>query len=349
MKKWLMAFALCSVSTLSLAQTIRPEVLTALQSAQAQQQAGNLTAAKQQLARLSLTAGSLEQALVWRSQAYLSWAEEDYSAAVSYFAKALDSKKLTAQQQQEDTQNLVDLALASQQYQIALNRLQQLPVNQARTLQKLQALQALGNTQQVKQVAEQLQVKNLTVVQLESLLAADLTNKNYLTAGIWLQQLLVLESDNSQYWQQLAAVQQLAGKPQQAFATLHAAYIKQVDLDAAEWQRMLDLARASDQPWQAAQLLEDLLQKQILTNSEENQLLLAQLYWQAKDRPAAINAYQQLLKNHNHADYWLALAQLHLQQSQLDEGHKALQQAKQLSADPQQVSALALWLGQEAS
>ena len=344
-KAWLAATCLTVISASAWsAQVIQPEVLNALQQAQAQQQQGQTAAAKQLLERLQLKAKSAEQALVWRSLAYLSWSEQDYAATLDYLQQALQSGQLTAAQASEDRQNFVELALAQGRYQAALAQLALLPVTPQRQLLEIQALQALGKTQAVRQLAQQLSAENLALDSLQSLLAAALKQEDYTVAAIWQRQLLLQAPENTAHWRQLAVIQQRAEDWLGAFSTLHAAYLKQLPLTAEDWQRMVELAQVSGQPWQAARLLQELLARQQVPSTQASQTQLARLYWQAKERELALRLFRELAETYQQAEDWLAVAQLALQVDQLELGQQALVKAKQQGAEAAAIAQLERWL-----
>ena len=55
---------------------------------------------------------SLEQALVWRSQGYLVWAQGHSKHAIDLLDKALRSNQLSAEQAAEDRLNLAELSFS---------------------------------------------------------------------------------------------------------------------------------------------------------------------------------------------------------------------------------------------
>ena len=133
------------------------------------------------------------------------------------------------------------------------------------------------------------------------------------------------------------------GQHAKALATLRTAYSKGISFKASDLDSLISLASASEQPWQAARLLEGMLQHGLLTRNASSQERLAQLHWQARDYPRAAAQYAQLAKQTGKGQHWLSLAQLEIQQGRWDAGLQALTAAEQAGANPQQVRAWRDW------
>ncbi len=125
MRRLLLTVFVCALSTQAVsAQSIAPPVFRALQSAQKAQKAGQLAEANKVLRAVKTEAGSLEQALVWRSQGYLVWAQGHSTHAIDLLGKAFRSGHLTPEQLSEDRLNLAKLNFSVKNYSQALQYLQ---------------------------------------------------------------------------------------------------------------------------------------------------------------------------------------------------------------------------------
>ena len=332
-------------SNAAAAQSIAPDVFRALQMAQTAQQAGKYTEAEQALNAVKTKPDSLEQALVWRSQGYLVWAQGHNKHAITLLDKALRSNQLSAEQVAEDRLNLAKLSFSLKNYQPALQYLEGVAATDEVLEIRIQSWQGLGRLDKALPVAEQY-LKGKTTISdnwLQFMVAANAELKRYAQAEQWQKQLLQRSPDQLKAWKQLAALQQMAGQHTKALATLRTAYSKGISFKSSDLDSLINLASASEQPWQAARLLEAMLQHGLLTRNASSQERLAQLHWQARDYPRAAAQYAQLAKQTGKGQHWLSLAQLEIQQGRWDAGLQALTAAEQAGANPQQVRAWRDW------
>lgn len=332
-------------SNATAAQSIAPDVFRALQMAQTAQQAGKYTEAEQALNAVKTKPDSLEQALVWRSQGYLVWAQGHNKHAITLLDKALRSNQLSAEQVAEDRLNLAKLSFSLKNYQPALQYLEGVAATDEVLEIRIQSWQGLGRLDKALPVAEQY-LKGKTTISdnwLQFMVAANAELKRYAQAEQWQKQLLQRSPDQLKAWKQLAALQQMAGQHAKALATLRTAYSKGISFKSSDLDSLINLASASEQPWQAARLLEAMLQHGLLTRNASSQERLAQLHWQARDYPRAAAQYAQLAKQTGKGQHWLSLAQLEIQQGRWDAGLQALTAAEQAGANPQQVRAWRDW------
>jgi len=346
MRRLLLAACVCALSTQAVsAQSIAPQVFRALQTAQAAQQAGQYAEAEQALRAVQVKPNSLEQVLIWRSQGYLVWAQGHNKHAIDLLAKALKSGQLTTEQVAEDRLNLAKLSFAIKNYQQVLHYLQDIAQTDETLEMRIQAWQGLGRLDKALPLAEQYVKGKRTISDswLQFMVGANAELKRYPQAEQWQKQVLQRSPDQLTAWKQLAALQQLAGQHSKALATLRTAYSKGINFKQADLDRLIALASASDQPWQAARLLAGMLQHGLLSASPATQERLAQLHWQARDYPRAAQQYTQLAKQTGKGQHWLNVAQLEIQQGRWDAGLQALSAAEKAGANQQQVQAWRDW------
>lgn len=326
-------------------QSIAPEVFRALQVAQTAQQAGKYAEAEQALAAVKVQSGSLEQALLWRSQGYLVWAQGHSLHAIDLLDKALASGQLTPEQIAEDRLNLAKLSFSVKKYELALKYLQGVAQSDETLEIAVQAWQGLGRLDKALPLAEQYLKGKAKISDnwLQFMVGANAELKRYSQAEQWQKQVLQRNPEQLTAWKQLAALQQLAGQHAKALATLRTAYSKGMTFQQADLESLITLASASDQPWQAARLLEGMLKHGMLANSASSQERLAQLHWQARDYLRAAQSYAQLAQQTGKGQHWLNLAQLEIQQGRWEAGLQALVAAEKAGANSQQVSAWRDW------
>lgn len=353
MWRWLVVCC-CLASTTVAAQTIDAQVLRALQEAQVAQSQGKLARAKSVLETLKPAAGSLEQALVWRQQGYLAWLAGRPARAIERLELALNSGQLNPEQLAEDRLSLAKLLVQQQRNQAALNQLKHLADN-AEVLQlSIQAWQQLGRYDRALPLAERYLAQNKGALDeqwLQFMVAGNSQLKRYTAALPWQKQLLKRQPRHVEHWRQLATLQHLADDDAAAFATLRTAHTQRLLTATSDFEMLVNLALAAEQPWQGARLLEGFLAQKKLASTPARQEQLARLYWQARERTLAINHYQALAKQSNQAGHWMILVQLALETQQWQLGEQALAAAARAGARRQEVQAWQEWLNssQEAA
>lgn len=332
-------------SQIALAQSIAPDVFRALQNAQAAQQTGRYAQAEQALQSVQVSPDSLEQALLWRSAGYLAWAQGHTQHALATLDKALQSGKLTAEQIAEDRLNLAKLSFATENYQQVEQYLQGVTSSDESLELQIQAWQKLGRLDKALPLAERYLKSQSTISDhwLQFMVSANAELKRYAQAEHWQKRIMQRSPNALSAWQQLAALQQMAGQYSKALATLRTAYSRGMTFSQADLERLISLAVASDQPWQAARLMSGMLDSGLIKASTVNQERLAQLYWQARDYQAAAAHYARLAKQTGSAQHWLSLAQLEIRQGRWHAALQALSTAEQTGANQQQVNAWRDW------
>ncbi len=327
------------------AQSIAPDVFRALQTSQAAQQAGKFAEAEQALRAVKTQPDSLEQALVWRSQGYLAWAQGRTKSAITALTQALKSGQLTAEQVTEDQLNLAKLNFSAKNYQQALHYLQKAAQTNEVLEMQIEAWQGLGRLDKALPLAERYLKSKSTISDnwLQFMVGANAELKRYKEAEKWQKRVLQRSPDKMNSWKQLAGLQQMANQHSKALATLRTAYTKGISFKQSDLDSLIALASASDQPWQAARLLDGMLKSGLMNSSQSTQERLAQLHWQARDYKNASKQYGQLAKQSGKGQHWLSLAQLEIQQGHWNAGLQALAAAEKAGANQQQVRSWRDW------
>ncbi|MCF6783831.1 tetratricopeptide repeat protein [Stutzerimonas stutzeri] len=352
MPRFLLLISLLFVASAQAAQSIDPLVFRALERAQTAQEKGDYSSARQALAQAKAKPDSLEQTLLWRSQAYLAWAEGNNKQALELLEKAVASGKLDEQLIVGERLNLARLNLLQGRYAKVVSLLGSADQGNEEILQMLvQAYQGLGQHAKALPLAERYMKANPNAADswLQFLVAVNAELKRYEAAERWQRQLLLRHPDQAKGWRQLAGLQQLAGAEGKALATLRAAHAKGVVFSESELDNLVLLASAADQPWQGAKLLQGMLESGLLASNASRRERLAMLWWQARERAPAARIYRELAEQSGAAKLWLNVAQLELEQAHWQAGLEALKQAERAGAERGKVRAWREWAESELS
>ncbi|MGK9065804.1 tetratricopeptide repeat protein [Stutzerimonas chloritidismutans] len=346
MRPLLLLASLLFMASAHAAQSIDPAVFKALERARTAQDKGEYSAARQALSGAEARAGSLEEALLWRSRAYLAWAEGDNRQALELLEKAVNSGKLDDTMLPNEHLNLAKLNLVERRYAKVVSLLGAQAKPSEEVLQMLvQAYQGLGQHPKALPLAERYVQANPNAGEtwIQFLVGANAELKRYEAAERWQRRLLEKHPNDAKSWRQLAGLQQLAGDEDKALATLRAAHTKGLRFSESELDNLVLLAGATGQPWQGAKLLQGMLDSQLLAMTAARRERLGQLWWQARERQAAAGIYRDLAAQSGSAKLWLNVAQLELEQSRWQAGLDALRQAERAGAERRKVRAWREW------
>lgn len=342
---------LLALAAPSWAQSVQPAVFMALESARQAQQRGDLEAAQRTLDAVSVKDGTLEAALLWRSRAYLAWAQGRHPAAIEALERALASGLLEPAQAEQERLNLARLNHAEGRHrQVVMLLGERAGRLEDDDLQRLiQAYQALKQPERALPLVERYLARQPRAADrwLEFAMAAHLQAGQAGEAERWQRHLLQRHPDSLVAWQRLAALQQRAGAPDKALATLRAAYTRGLRFSADELEQLVQLSVAAGQPWQGARLLGGLLEAGLLAPSAEREELQARLWWQARDRAQALRAYRSLAERSGQGAHWLRVAQLEIEQQRWQAALTALSRAEQAGAGQAQVARWRRWAQQQ--
>jgi hypothetical protein len=346
MPRFLLMISLLFAASTHAAQSIDPAVYKALERAQSAQEKGDYRAAKSALSQADAKPGSAEEALLWRSGAYLAWAEGNNRQALELLEKAVSSGKLDEAMLPTERLNLAKLNLIERRYAKVVSLLGSPAQASEDVLQMLvQAYQGLGQHAKALPLAERYVQANPNAADtwLQFLVAGNAELKRYDVAQRWQSRLLTRHPDEAKHWRQLAGLQQMAGDEDKALATLRAAHVKGLRFSEAELDNLVLLAGAAGQPWQGAKLLQGMLESKLLSSDAKRNERLGMLWWQARERPAAAKIYRDLAMQSGNGTFWMNVAQLELEQAHWQAGLDALKQAERAGAERQKVRAWREW------
>ncbi|MFI8742316.1 tetratricopeptide repeat protein [Stutzerimonas zhaodongensis] len=352
MPRLLLLISLLFAVSAQAAQSVDPSVFKALERAQSAQEKGDYGAAHRALKQAEAKPGSAEEALLWRSRAYLAWAEGNNRQALELLDKAIASGKLDESILPNERLNLAKLNLVGRRYAKVVSLLGS-PANASEeVLQMLvQAYQGLGQHAKALPLAERYVQSNPNAADtwLQFLVAGNAELKRYETAERWQSRLLARHPNQAKSWRQLAGLQQMAGDEDKALATLRAAHAKGLRFSEAELDNLVLLAGAAGQPWQGAKLLQGMLESRLLASDAKRRERLGMLWWQARERSEAAQIYRDLAAQSGSAKFWLNVAQLELEQAHWQAGLDALKQAERAGAERRKVRSWREWAEGELS
>ncbi|MBU2283020.1 MAG: tetratricopeptide repeat protein, partial [Gammaproteobacteria bacterium] len=193
MPRLLLLISLLFAASAQAAQSVDPSVFKALERAQSAQEKGDYGAAHRALKQAEAKPGSAEEALLWRSRAYLAWAEGNNRQALELLDKAIASGKLDEAILPNERLNLAKLNLVERRYAKVVSLLGS-PANASEeVLQMLvQAYQGLGQHAKALPLAERYVQANPNAADtwLQFLVAGNAELKRYETAERWQSRLL---------------------------------------------------------------------------------------------------------------------------------------------------------------
>ncbi len=305
-------------------QQISRPVFEAIAEAQRLQQAGNQAEARARLetVREDLREGSLELALVHQRLGYLAVEQDRPAEAIKWLRLGLNSGALDEQAAAQDRRNLAQLLLGAGQHAEAVGLLEQerqrgeLSTPLKRVL--VQAYSELEQYDKAIPLAEQVVAADPQADMVWYRLLAGMNHRleRYPQAERWLKVLVRRQPDQPEHWRQLAGMQSLDGRQVEAAATLRLAHEGGVSLSDQDLHNLVAVHVQAGAPWQAARLLQALLDEKLLSLNPERQRLLAQLWSQARDRERAEAAWSTLAGKSGATSDWLQVARLQLENQQ---------------------------------
>ncbi|UAW98109.1 tetratricopeptide repeat protein [Halopseudomonas nanhaiensis] len=331
-------------------QQVSPAVFEALREAQRLQQDGRPAQAREQLesVRRSLPDGSLELALVQQRLGYLAIAQDRTGDAIDWLRRALEHEVLDDQAAAQDRRNLAQLLVVEGRYSEAVRVLETqqrsgpLPLPLKRLL--VQAYNELEQYDKAIPLAEQVVTADPQVDAVWYRLLAGMNHRlgRYGQAERWLHVVLRRQPAEAEHWRQLAGMQSLDGRQIDAAATLRLAHESGVTLSEQDLHNLVAVHTQAGAPWQAARLLQALLDEGLLSRSTQRQRLLAQLWLQARDRERATAAWRTLAGSTGATGDWLQVARLQLEDQQWADLLATLERARS-GASAAQLATIGQW------
>lgn len=331
-------------------QTIDSQIFQALNAASEAQQNRNYTTAQSTLetALQDAESDSLERALVQQRLGYLAIERQRNAEAIDWLRKALATDQLEAQAASQDRRNLAQLLAQAGQDAEAVKLLEtemaagSLPLATRQLL--VQLYNRLERYGKAIPLAEQVVRDNpgADAIWYQLLAGMNYRLQRYAAAERWFLVLLQREPGNAQFWRQLAGVQSLDRRQAEAAGTLRLAYEGGIRLSETDLENLVALQVAAGAPWQAARLLEELVQQKLLPASRNRSERLAGLWQQARDYDRAQQAWAQLARSSGQSEHWIRLASVQLERGRWAELLESAAQAR-TGASAQQRRMLDNW------
>ena len=167
----------------------------------------------------------------------------------------------------------------------------------------------------------------------------------YSQCAVLLKRLLVIESDNADYWHQLAAVYLLQNQRRAALDQLALARSKGVAFSEQQLLLLADLYAANKNPYAAAQLMQSAIAQQDLAANAANYRKLFEYWLHAREKDKARLALAEAARRSNDITLYLYLAQLQMEQESFKDMRKTMIAACAKPLDETYVSRANLLLG----
>ena len=290
-----------------------------MRSVQNQIRGGQYSDAATQLGYLQgVTTNAYEAAVVKELSADLYIARGDYAGALSTLQPVVQQNVLPGNEQRDAELTLGKLQVASGQYQAGLDTLrawlqgQDNPPPDA-LVTAAQAYAQLGQCRQaVPNVKRAIDASAEPPQEWYQLWISCLYEQHdYAGAADALQSILARFPDQIQYWQQLGEAYAQAGDASKALAVYALMYRQGLIHQAQDYLNLASLYLQNNIPLQAAAVLQEGLQSNVLPGSETNYLLLASAWQDAGDADRAVAALGQAVQVAKTGDAYVAQAQIY--------------------------------------
>ncbi len=246
--------------------------------------------------------------------------QKDYQAAINWYQQALAADGLSAVANREMLRELAQVLLLQQDYKRAATVLEQVSTldlvpETGDFLLLAQAYFRSGDLVAVVAALDQIPQHQLTMDTIQKKQALAL----YYRAGAFeqceqlLRELLQEAPGEAALWHQLASIYLQQGKRRAAQDQLVLALEKQVPFNSEQMRLLLDLFAVNGNPYQAAILLEQALETQLIPTDSSNQRKLFELWLQARERSKALHALAEAVRLGGETELSLYLAQLQIE------------------------------------
>ena len=159
-----------------------------------------------------------------------------------------------------------------------------------------------------------------------------------------LEQLVEIAPSKSQYWMQLAAVQQHVGHEEKALATMQLAYQAGILKGDKELRQLASLLLLGQQPFECARVIENALASHVVKADVDAYRLMANCLIAARESEKALEPLAKGGELAPDGDMYLLLGQLYLQRDRFELAIEAIEKGLQ-KAKPAQAGSAHLLLG----
>lgn len=256
---------------------------------------------------------------------------KEYDKAIEFYREALGAEGLSPIANREMLRELAQIYLLKKDYTSAAQALQQsLALDVAPQvpdyLLLARAQHHLGKYVDAVATLDRLQQAGLTLDAEQSRQAAALYYHAgaYAQSEVLLRRLLELQPDESQYWHMLASVYLQQNKKKQALDQLALAREKRVPFSERELLLLANLHVANDDPYGAAEVLEQALASGEIPATGAHYRTLFEFWLRAREQDSARRALLQAARLSDDPELSLYLAQLQLEEQDFKGMHQTM-------------------------
>lgn len=258
-------------------------------------------------------------------------ARKEYDKAIEYYREALGAEGLSAVANREMLRELAQVYLLKKDYAAAAQSLQQalaldLAPEVADYLLLARAQHHLGRYVDVVATLDGAQAKGLTLdaVQARQATALYYHAGAYPQCEVLLRRLMELQPDDPQHWHMLASVYLQQDKKKQALDQLALAREKRVPFSERDVLLLANLHAANNDPFGAAQVLQQGLADGEIAKSGTHYRRLFELWLQAREQDKAREALLQAARLSDDPQLSFYLAQLQMEQEDFTGMHQTM-------------------------
>ena len=256
---------------------------------------------------------------------------KEYGKAIEFYQQALQAEGLSDVANREMLRELAQVYLLNKDYTAAARTLQQvlaidLVPDIADFLLLARAQHHLGKYVDVVTTLDGIQKAGLTMdtPQMQQALALYYHAGAFAQCEVLLRRLLEVEPDEPQNWHLLASVYLQQNKKKQALDQLTLARDKLVPFAERDILLLASLQSANNNPYGAAEVLEEALSSQQVSPSAATYRRLFEFWLQAREQEKARKALQQAAKLSGDIELYLYLAQLQMEEQDFDNMHQTM-------------------------
>ena len=279
---------------------------------------------------------TLDQALTLQTLGYVEMARENFPEAIKHLKASLDLNLLP--------QNVVyNIGYMVAQLHAALGQFDDALTFAEQWFTKLEAPKADQFIFMANIYAQTKQFEKSIPYAEQAIKASDKPKETWfqlLTAGYFelkrfkeaaqsLQRTIENWPEKPGYWEQLASVYVMLEDESSALSVLKLAFIQNILDKENTFKSLIQLSVANGVPEHAARLLETCFEEKYLPENEEYLEMLAVAWTAAKERDAAITAYERLAKISEEGDAWISISNIYVEKGDWQQAENALKSALQ--------------------
>lgn len=278
--------------------------------------------------------GTLDEALALQTIGYVEMARDNFQEAIGYLKRSLATDKLPQNVVYTVGYMVAQLHAALNQYDEALEfaedwfaQLEAPTSDQFIFMANIYA-QTQRYSESVPYALKAIENSNNPKENWYQLLTANYFELDLMKdAAETLQVMINLWPEKPSYWEQLASVFVVLEDEASALAVLKIAFAEGLLERENTVKSLVQLVITRGIPEQGARFIEEGFLRGVLPEEPEYLKMLAMALASAKERPAAIEAYQRLAMREESSDPWIDISNLYVEMGEWGEAESALQKA----------------------